>query len=67
MKIIQTAFSVFALSALLWIGAASAIEVGENAPGFELPSTQGGKFALSSFKGKKNVLIEFYVLDFTPT
>ena len=45
---------------------ATALEVGEKAPDFELSSTQGGKLKLSSFKGKKNVLIEFYVLDFTP-
>jgi len=44
----------------------SAVEVGENAPDFELPSTQGGKIKLSDFAGKKNVLIEFYVLDFAP-
>ena len=47
--------------------AVSAVEVGEKAPDFELPSTQGGKLKLSSFQGKKNVLIEFYVLDFTAT
>jgi hypothetical protein len=47
--------------------AVSAVEVGEKAPDFELPSTQGGKLKLSGFQGKKNVLIEFYVLDFTPT
>jgi peroxiredoxin len=46
---------------------ASAVEVGDKAPDFELPSTQGGKLKLSSFQGMKNVLIEFYVLDFTPT
>jgi len=46
---------------------AGAVEVGEKAPDFELTSTQGGKIKLSSFQGKKNVLIEFYVLDFTPT
>jgi peroxiredoxin len=45
----------------------SALEVGDKAPDFELSSTQGGKLKLSSFQGKKNVLIEFYVLDFTPT
>jgi peroxiredoxin len=44
-----------------------AVEVGDKAPDFELPSTQGGKLKLSSFQGKKNVLIEFYVLDFTAT
>lgn len=47
--------------------AAGAVEVGDQAPDFELPSTKGGKLKLSSFQGKKSVLIEFYVLDFTPT
>ena len=45
---------------------AAAIEVGEKAPDFELESTKGGKLQLSSLKGK-NVLINFYVLDFSPT
>lgn len=53
--------------ALAMIPAVCAIEVGDKAPDFELPSTQGGKLKLSSFQGKKNVLIEFYVLDFTAT
>ena len=47
-------------------GNARAIEVGDKAPEFELDSTTGGKLKLSSFKGK-NVLINFYVLDFSPT
>ena len=46
---------------------ASALEVGQKAPDFELASTQGGKFKLSELAGKKNVIIQFYVLDFTPT
>jgi peroxiredoxin len=45
---------------------AAALEVGEKAPDFELESTKGGKLQLSSLKGK-NVLINFYVLDFSPT
>jgi len=45
---------------------ASAVDVGEKAPDFELDSTKGGKLKLSSLKGK-NVLINFYVLDFSPT
>ena len=45
---------------------AAALEVGEKAPDFELESTKGGKLMLSSLKGK-NVLINFYVLDFSPT
>jgi len=46
---------------------ALAVEVGDKAPDFELTSTKGGTLKLSSFLGKKNVLIEFYVLEFTPT
>ncbi len=53
--------------ALTMIPHVFAVEVGEKAPDFELPSTQGGKLKLSGLQGKKNVLIEFYVLDFTPT
>jgi len=43
-----------------------AVGVGDKAPDFELDSTKGGKLKLSSLKGK-NVLINFYVLDFSPT
>lgn len=42
------------------------LEVGEKAPDFELPSTMGGKIRLSDFVGKKNVILEFHVLDFAP-
>jgi peroxiredoxin Q/BCP len=42
-----------------------AVEVGDLAPDFELPSTKGGKLKLSSLRGK-NVLINFYILDFSP-
>jgi peroxiredoxin len=45
---------------------ADALGVGDKAPDFELDSTKGGKLKLSSLKGK-NVLINFYVLDFSPT
>jgi peroxiredoxin len=48
-------------------GLVAAVEVGDKAPDFELPSTKDGKFKLSNLTGKKNVIIQFYVLDFTPT
>ena len=47
-------------------GTARAIGLGDKAPDFELDSSKGGKLKLSSLKGK-NVLINFYVLDFSPT
>ncbi len=65
MRKILGALVVCFLCANPW--AAAAVEVGDQAPDFELPSTKGGKLKLSSFQGKKSVLIEFYVLDFTPT
>ena len=43
-----------------------AVEVGDKAPDFELPSTRGGKFKLSGLRGK-NVLINFYLTDYSPT
>ena len=48
-------------------GLVAAVEVGAKAPDFELVSTKDGKFKLSGLAGKKNVIIQFYVLDFTPT
>lgn len=39
---------------------------GDTAPDFTLPSTVGDKVSLSDFRGKKNVLLMFYPLDFSP-
>lgn len=62
LSIAAMAFSLLFAAA----GVASALQVGDKAPDFELDSTKGGKLKLSSLKGK-NVLINFYVLDFSPT
>ena len=64
---IRWAFLTIFLWGLSMPVSGSALEVGDKAPDFDLASSQGGKLKLSSFQGKKNVLIEFYVLDFTPT
>jgi len=45
----------------------AALEVGEQAPDFTLPSTTGEQISLSQFRGKKLVLIEFHVADFGET
>jgi hypothetical protein len=56
--------------ALLYVSAevhsVHALEVGDKAPDFDLDSTKGGKLKLGSVRGK-NILINFYVLDFNPT
>jgi len=60
---------LFCLVALLLFlsSVAAAVEVGEKAPVFELPSTQGGTIRLADFAGKKEVVLLFYPMDFTPT
>jgi peroxiredoxin len=61
------AVGLFASISLALTPAAFAVEIGDKAPDFELDSTTGSKLKLSGFQGKKNVVIQFYVLDFTPT
>jgi len=41
------------------------LKVGQAAPDFTLPATDGKTYKLSDFKGKKNVVLAFYVLAFT--
>ena len=43
-----------------------ALAVGDPAPDFTLPATVGDKITLSGYRGKKNVLLMFYPLDFSP-
>ena len=58
---------VFAIALVMGASSSSfALNVGDKAPEFELESSKGGKLKLSDLKGK-NVLINFYVLDFSPT
>ena len=41
------------------------LKVGDPAPDFTLRATDGKTYKLSDFKGKKNVVLAFYVLAFT--
>jgi peroxiredoxin len=47
----------------------AALKVGETAPDFELAGVIGDKrrsFRLSDYRGKQNVVLAFYVLDWSP-
>jgi len=41
------------------------LKVGDTAPDFTLRGTDGKTYKLSDFKGKKNVVLAFFVLAFT--
>jgi hypothetical protein len=60
-------FGLLLVGVLAAAGIATAVEVGEKAPDFTLPSTLGGKVSLSQFWGKKLVLLEFHVNDYGAT
>ncbi len=48
----------------------TALKVGDVAPDFEVPAVLGEtrtRFRLSNFKGRRNVVLAFYALDWTPT
>jgi peroxiredoxin len=43
------------------------LKVGDPAPDFTLPGHRGGEtFKLSDLRGKKNAVLVFYPLDWTP-
>jgi len=47
-----------------------ALKAGEQAPDFDLPACTGERkhrFRLSALRGEKNVVVVFYVLNWTPT
>ena len=52
---------VLLVGMLIRASAATALEIGEMAPDFTLPGTTGEKISLSQFRGRKAILIEFYV------
>ncbi len=45
----------------------SKLAIGDVAPEFELPSHAGERIKLSDFRGRKNVVLAFFVLANTPT
>lgn len=54
------------LCGLLAASAAGALEVGEKAPAFDLPGSDGNTYALSQFVGKGGVVLAWFPKAFTP-
>jgi peroxiredoxin len=67
MKIMKTIYSLVLtifLSPLVWSQSTN-LNVGDEAPDFELQDQDGNAVRLSDFSGKKNVALAFYVFAFT--
>ena len=67
---VRTLFSIMALTVLLPAVAAAVdintkVKVGDQVPDFTLPDQNNKPVKLSDFRGKKNVVLAFYVLAFT--
>jgi len=54
--------------ALGWLtkSQAATLKVGDKAPDFALPDQNGATVKLSRFRGKKSVVLAFYIRAFTP-
>jgi peroxiredoxin Q/BCP len=62
----EKAIKILALIALLTVPmAALSLEVGDMAPDFELPASDGKTYALEQFKGKQAIVIAWYPKAFT--
>jgi peroxiredoxin len=44
----------------------ASLKIGDQAPNFSLPATTKEKLSLSDYRGKKNIVVAFYGMDFTP-
>lgn len=63
--IFLTVFAVAAFAQKTPQAPQTKLKVGDVAPDFTLSDTEGNKVKLSDFRGKKNVVLAFYVLAFT--
>jgi cytochrome oxidase Cu insertion factor (SCO1/SenC/PrrC family) len=57
---------VLALAWLLKSNAATPLKEGHRAPDFSLPDQNGTPVKLSDFRGKRSVVLAFYIKAFTP-
>lgn len=64
--LIYTVLAVFALLAMMTITMQAAeLKIGTVAPDFELSGSNGKKYKLSDFRGKKAVVIAWFPKSFT--
>ncbi len=64
-KSLKAAAGLLATTLVPMLANAAELKVGDRAPDFALPDQGGRVVKLSDFRGKKNVVLAFYVLAFT--
>ncbi len=64
-KLVSRLTKLLAVAALLTGHSALALEVGDRAPDFTLPGSDGNTYSLSQFAGEKPVVIAFFPKAFT--
>lgn len=60
----MTAMMIVVMSG--WFAGSKALKVGDQAPDFALTDQNGQTVRLSDYRGKKNVVLAFYIRAFTP-
>ena len=68
MHVAKQPATTFLLSILLMplLGTSATLKVGDRAPDFELPDQNGKVVKLGDFRGKKSVILAFYIRASTP-
>jgi len=65
-KMLRAAVGALAAAVVVpMLAGAADLKIGDRAPEFVLPDQEGRVVKLSDFKGKRNVVLAFYVLAFT--
>lgn len=63
---VAAGFAVLLFGWFLRAKAADPLKPGDRAPDFALPDQTGSTVKLSDFRGKKSVVLAFYIKAFTP-
>lgn len=56
---------LFLVAGLLWTLCSQALEVGDQAPGFTLPGSDGKTYSLADFRGKQAVVLAWFPKAYT--
>ena len=65
LRVVILTLAMWSVICMVGVGQSVALQVGEKAPMFELPSTTGEKIKLADYLGKKPVVLFFYIGAFT--